>query len=119
MIVLDIESIDGASERRSFAGPKITVGAGAGNDIQVARVSRPGVHHAAVANCSRRHGMLELRGDKLVLHDMGTSNGFHVLNDDLVAPFRYQNGYELAVGDRYYVGDTKITIVAFAPDGPA
>jgi hypothetical protein len=113
VIVLDVESMDGPVERRTFEGPKVTVGASAGNDIQVARRHRPGVHHAAQANCSRRHGTLELRDGKLVLHDMGTSNGWHVLNEDLVAPHRYKDGYALAVGDRYYVGDTKITIVSF------
>ena len=115
MIVLDVQAMDGPTERRSFAGPKVTVGSGDGNDIRVERRSRPGVHHAAVGNCSRRHGTLELRDGKLWLHDMGTSNGWHVLNEGLVAPYRHRDGQALAVGDRYYVGDTKITIVAFAP----
>jgi len=113
MIVVDVQQMDGPTERRSFPGPNVTVGASDRNDIRVARRSRPGVHDAAVANCSRRHGQLELRGDQLFLHDLGTSNGWHVLNDTLVAPHRHTNGYALAVGDRYYVGDTKITIVAF------
>lgn len=111
-IVLDIEAMDGPTERRTFDQSKVTVGRAAGNDIVVAVRQRPGIHHAATANCSRRHGILEVRGNALVLHDAGSSNGWHCVNDGLVRPA----GYALAVGDSYYVGDTRITVVAFEGD---
>lgn len=110
-IILDVEPMDGASERRTFHASRVTIGRAPGNDIQVVLRQRPGVHHAASANCGRRHGMIEVRGDKLVLHDAGTSNGWHCVNEGIVAPSRGECA--LKVGDRYYVGDTRITIVAF------
>jgi predicted component of type VI protein secretion system len=110
-IVLDVEAVDGPTERRTFDKSKVTVGRAPDNDIQVTERHRPGVHHAAWANCSRRHGMLEVSGEALVLHDTGTANGWHCVNDDIVAPHR--GTCTLKVGDRYYVGDTRITIIAF------
>jgi D-serine deaminase-like pyridoxal phosphate-dependent protein len=106
-IVLDIDAMDGPTERRTFDKPTVTVGRAPTNDIVVAARHRPGVHHAAVTNCSQRHGTLEVRGGALVLHDAGTSNGWHCLSTGMVRG----SGF-LAVGDSYYVGDTRITIVS-------
>lgn len=108
-IVLDIDAMDGPTERRTFDQSSVTVGRATENDIVVAARHRPGVHHGAVTNCSRRHGILEVRGGALVLLDAGTSNGWHCVNNGLVR----QDSYRLAIGDRYYVGDTRITVVAF------
>jgi predicted component of type VI protein secretion system len=110
-IVLDIDAMDGPTERRTFDKSSVTVGRATENDIVVAAHHRPGVHHAAMTNCSRRHGVLEIRGSALVLHDAGTSNGWHCVNNDLVRPGG--DSCKLAIGDRYYVGDTRITVVAF------
>jgi pSer/pThr/pTyr-binding forkhead associated (FHA) protein len=110
-IVLDIDATDGPTERRIFEQPTVTIGRATTNDIVVAARPRPGVHHAARTNCSMRHGTLEVRGDALVLHDAGTSNGWHCVNDGIVRPVG--DSCSLAVGDSYYVGDTRITIVAF------
>jgi predicted component of type VI protein secretion system len=110
-IVLDVEAVEGQSERRTFDKSKVTIGRAPECDIQVTRRERMGVHHAAWANCANHHGMLEVRGETLVLHDTGTTNGWHCVNDGIVAPHR--GICTLTVGDRYYVGDTRITIVAF------
>jgi hypothetical protein len=110
-IVLDIDAMDGPTERRTFDKSTVTVGRATTNDIVVAARQRPGLHPAAKANCSRRHGMLEIRGAALVLHDAGTSNGWHCVNADIVQPVG--DSCTLSVGDSYYVGDTKITVVAF------
>jgi predicted component of type VI protein secretion system len=110
-IVLDIDAMDGPIERRTFDQPSVTVGRAPTNDIVVAMRQRPGVHGAATTNCSRRHGILEVRGDALVLHDAGTSNGWHCVNAGTVRPAG--NSCTLAIGDSYYVGDTRITVVAF------
>jgi predicted component of type VI protein secretion system len=64
-----------------------------------------------MSNCSRRHGILEVRGDALVLLDAGTSNGWHCVNRGAVRPAG--SSCPLAVGDSCYVGDTRITVVAF------
>jgi predicted component of type VI protein secretion system len=110
-IVLDIDAMDGPAERRTFDKASVTVGRATANDIVVAARHRPGVHHAAATNCSRCHGILEVRGGALVLHDAGTSNGWHCVNAGLVRPAG--DSCTLAVGDSYYVGDTRITVVAF------
>ena len=52
-IVLDIDAMDGPTERRMFDKSSVTVGRATENDIVVAARPRPGVHHAAYANCSR------------------------------------------------------------------
>lgn len=110
-IVLDIDAMDGPVERRTFDKPTVTVGRDITNDIVVATRHRSGVHHAATMNCSRRHGTLEVRGNALVLHDAGTSNGWHCVNAGLVRPAG--DSCTLVVGGSYYVGDTRITVVAF------
>lgn len=110
-IVLDIDAMDAPVERRTFDQATVTVGRDAGNDIVVAVRPRPGFNSIARSNCSRRHGILEVRGDALVLHDAGTSNGWHCVNHGAVRPTG--GSCILAVGDSYYVGDTRITVVAF------
>jgi hypothetical protein len=89
----------------------VTVGRTTDNDIVVAAHQRLGIHHASSMNCSRRHGILEVSSDKLVLRDAGTSNGWHCAHAGLVRPAG--NACTLTISDHYYVGDTKITVVAF------
>jgi predicted component of type VI protein secretion system len=110
-IVLDVEAVEGQSERRTFDKSKVTIGRAPESDIQVTRRERVGVPAVAYLNCANHHGMLEVRGEALVLHDIGTTNGWHCVNYGKVEPHR--GICTLKVGDRYYVGDTRITIVAF------
>ena len=106
-IVLDVQTMDGPTERREFQQPKVAVGADPANDIVVTNRRRPdGIGYV---NCSRRHGMFEVRDNDLVLHDMGTANGWHMTSR---GPLR-ENAFRLSVGESYYVGDTKITIVSY------
>ena len=51
---------------------------------------------------SRRHAKLELRGAKLVLEDLGSTNGTYVNNR------RVTTSVELAPGDVIEIGDTRL-----------
>lgn len=119
-LALELADRDGATRRVAFTQDRVSVGASDRCDVVVRRLARSDVHHAAHFNCSPFHGGFWSDGERLLLREISTSNGIHVINEQTVALGRYHKdgGYPVTVGDRYYVGDTKITVVDVDMDPP-
>ena len=115
-ITFDIEDRNGNKSTQTFNKTSIAIGRNPDNDIVVTRnmsgdFKQP--RQFGYLNTGRKHGIIEYRDGELLLFDAGTSNGWHCVNEGRVLP-RYDQKSLLHVGDRYYVGDFKITIVSFS-----
>jgi adenylate cyclase len=102
----------GGREERTLAGPRVTVGRDAGNDLVIADESR---------SLSRFHARLEHDGRQWTIVDVGSTNRTRV-NGELLEP---QAPHALADGDSILLGNFEAHFVreagesiVFAPDAP-
>ena len=114
-VTFEIEDRDGNKTTKDFSQKSITIGRNEDNDIVTTcnrnkdfKQPKPLGYY----NTGRHHGLIRCENGRLILYDAGTSNGFHCLNEELVNP---GGGYQMNVGDRYYVGDFKLTLVSVVP----
>jgi serine/threonine-protein kinase len=101
---------------------RVVAGKAAGTEIRIAGEFLIGRHAEGDGKLgrdpeiSRRHAMIRQDGEKLVIEDLGSTNGTFVNDRRIDAP------YELSAGDRIAVGDTVLEVsipVAGAPPGGA
>ena len=76
----------GTGKIYTVSAPRVIIGRGAGSDIQL--------HDSEV---SRRHAMLEIRGDEAVIADLGSTNGVFV-NSERVSNATLASHQEFTVG---------------------
>lgn len=112
-VTFEIEDRGGNKTTKSLSKESVTIGRNEDNDIVTTRNLNGDFKHPrpkGYMNTGRHHGLIQCVDGKLTLYDAGTSNGLHCLNEELVNPC---GGYQMKVGDRYYVGDYKITLISF------
>jgi len=90
----------GTGKIYTVSTPRVIIGRGAGSDIQL--------HDSEV---SRRHAMLEIRGDEAMIADLGSTNGIFV-NSERVSSATLASHQEFTVGTT-----TLMFIVTEARDG--